>query len=57
MEEEKANRGKLQADMDKLRAFYDTKLRNVDGQLADLPSTEAGIQISTFSCVTHIVCT
>jgi hypothetical protein len=42
MEQERTNRDKLQADMDKLRAFYDTKLRNVDGQLADLPPTEAG---------------
>lgn len=42
MEEERTNRGKLQADMNKLRAFYDTKLKNVDGQLADLPPTSAG---------------
>lgn len=41
MEAERTNRDKLQQDMDKLRAFYDTKLRNVDGQLADLPSTAA----------------
>ncbi|XP_070199882.1 osmotic avoidance abnormal protein 3-like isoform X2 [Littorina saxatilis] len=41
MEEERTNRGKLQADMNKLRAFYDTKLKNVDGQLADLPPTSA----------------
>ena len=42
MEMERTNRGKLQADMDKLRAFYDTKLKSVDGQLADLPPTSAG---------------
>ena len=44
MEAERSNRGKLQADMDKLRAFYDTKLKSVDGQLADLPPTSAGKQ-------------
>lgn len=42
MELERINKDKLQQDMDKLRAFYDTKLRNVDGQLADLPPTSAG---------------
>ena len=42
MELERSNRGKLQDDMNKLRAFYDTKLRNVDGQLAHLPPTQAG---------------
>ena len=42
MELERSNRGKLQADMDKLRAFYDSKLESVDGQLADLPPTSAG---------------
>ncbi|XP_025086308.1 kinesin-like protein KIF17 isoform X2 [Pomacea canaliculata] len=41
MELERINKDKLQQDMDKLRAFYDTKLRNVDGQLADLPPTSA----------------
>ncbi|XP_059138921.1 kinesin-like protein KIF17 isoform X2 [Physella acuta] len=38
-EEEKSNKVKLQQDMDKLRAFYDSKMKSVDGQLAGLPST------------------
>ncbi|XP_055901173.1 osmotic avoidance abnormal protein 3-like [Biomphalaria glabrata] len=39
-EEEKTNKTKLQQDMDKLRAFYDSKIKSVDGQLAGLPSTD-----------------
>ena len=42
MEAERSNRDKLQADMDKLRAFYDSKLQSVDGQLANLPPTSEG---------------
>ncbi|XP_005106603.1 kinesin-like protein KIF17 isoform X2 [Aplysia californica] len=38
-EAEKSNKAKLQQDMLRLRAFYDDKLRDVDGQLAGLPST------------------
>ncbi|GFS24814.1 kinesin-like protein [Elysia marginata] len=38
-EEEKSNKAKLQKDMDKLRAFYDEKLRDVEGQLEGLPTT------------------
>ncbi|KAH9518828.1 Kinesin-like protein kif17 [Bulinus truncatus] len=38
-EEEKSNKTKLQNDMEKLRAYYDSKIKNVDGQLAGLPST------------------
>ena len=38
-EEEKSNKAKLQKDMDKLRAFYDEKMKSVEGQLAGLPTT------------------
>ena len=41
-ETEKTSKAKLQQDMLKLRAFYDNKLSNVEGQIADLPPTAAG---------------
>lgn len=41
-EAEKSNKAKLQQDMDKLRAFYDSKLKTMDGHLAHLPSTAQG---------------
>ena len=41
-ENEKVSKAKLQQDMLKLRAFYDNKLSNVDGQIATLPPTAAG---------------
>ena len=41
-ENEKVSKAKLQQDMLKLRAFYDNKLSNVDGQIAGLPPTAAG---------------
>jgi hypothetical protein len=36
------SKAKLQQDMHKLRSFYDNKLSNVEGQIADLPPTAAG---------------
>ena len=42
-EEEKVSKNKLQEDMTKLRAFYDEKLNNVDGELKKIPSTAEGI--------------
>ena len=47
-EEEKVSKVKLQQDMVKLRAFYDEKLQNVDGELEKIPSTAEG-NISTFT--------
>ena len=41
-EEEKVSKNKLQEDMTKLRAFYDEKLNNVDGELKKIPSTAEG---------------
>lgn len=41
-ESEKISKAKLQQDMLKLRAFYDNKLSNVEGQIAGLPPTAAG---------------
>lgn len=41
-EREKSDKKKIQQDMLKLRAFYDTKLSSVDGQIAVLPPTAAG---------------
>lgn len=40
-EREKSDKKKIQQDMLKLRAFYDTKLSSVDGQIAVLPPTSA----------------
>ncbi|KAK3101727.1 hypothetical protein FSP39_005895 [Pinctada imbricata] len=40
-EREKGDKVKIQQDMLKLRAFYDTKLKSVDGQIAGLPPTAA----------------
>ncbi|CAG2224103.1 KIF17 [Mytilus edulis] len=40
-ENEKVSKNKIQNDMVRLRAFYDNKLSNVDGQIADLPPTAA----------------
>ncbi|XP_041367083.1 kinesin-like protein KIF17 [Gigantopelta aegis] len=40
-EEEKSNKVKLEEDMAKLRQFYDSQLKSVDGQLAHLPPTAA----------------
>lgn len=41
-ETEQISKAKLQQDMHKLRSFYDNKLSNVEGQIADLPPTAAG---------------
>lgn len=41
-EQEITNKKKIQQDMLKLRAFYDTQLSSVDGQIAGLPPTAAG---------------
>ena len=41
-EEEKVGKAKLEQDMAKLRAFYDEKLNNVDGELKKIPSTAEG---------------
>lgn len=41
-ERERSDKKKIQQDMLKLRAFYDTKLSSVDGQIAVLPPTSAG---------------
>ncbi|XP_048779621.1 kinesin-like protein KIF17 isoform X3 [Ostrea edulis] len=40
-EQEITNKKKIQQDMLKLRAFYDTQLSSVDGQIAGLPPTAA----------------
>ena len=40
-ETEQISKAKLQQDMHKLRSFYDNKLSNVEGQIADLPPTAA----------------
>lgn len=47
-EREKSDKKKIQQDMLKLRAFYDTKLSSVDGQIAVLPPTSAGNVNFTF---------
>lgn len=41
-ETEQISKAKLQQDMHKLRSFYDNKLSNVEGKIADLPPTAAG---------------
>ena len=41
-ERERGDKAKIQQDMLKLRAFYDTKLSSVDGKIAGLPPTAAG---------------
>ena len=52
---EKSNKTKLEKDMLKLRAFYDGKLQEVDGQLADLPSTAEGGDLLTYLLVVSIL--
>ena len=44
-EQERSNKAKLEEDMAKLRQFYDNQLKSVDGQLAHLPPTAAGILV------------
>lgn len=53
-EMEKSNKAKLQQDMDKLRTFYDNKVKNLDSRLIDLPTTAQG-EYPVMKCEMHVL--